>query len=190
MTFLPNFIDLIVSIFTTIKLAATNFTFIKLAPAIISSSAITINPDSIFSALYRRLSTLWNLQHQVKWYSYSTKSLDKLLIKVGKSEKDLNISYRPELRRLHDCLNSFLCYADAFWRYHIVGEPSFFLMKLTLLKVSIYQELPELYQNLLYNYNMAISIIISINENAVQIYNDENIKFFSKDLVDISLEAF
>ena len=36
---------------------------------------------------------------------------------------------------------------------------------------------------------MAISIIISINEDVVQIYNDEDVELFYKNLVDKLLEA-
>ena len=36
---------------------------------------------------------------------------------------------------------------------------------------------------------MAISVIISINEDIVQIHNNEDVKFLSKDLVDVFLEA-
>lgn len=36
---------------------------------------------------------------------------------------------------------------------------------------------------------MTISIIISVDEDIVRIYNDENVELFGKDLVNISLEA-
>ena len=36
---------------------------------------------------------------------------------------------------------------------------------------------------------MAISIIISINGDVVQIHNNENVKLFGKDLIDVFLEA-
>ena len=35
---------------------------------------------------------------------------------------------------------------------------------------------------------MIISIIISVNENIVQINNDIDVKLFGKDLIDISME--
>ena len=36
---------------------------------------------------------------------------------------------------------------------------------------------------------MTISIIISVNENAIQIHDDEDVKLFYKDVVDKPLEA-
>ena len=37
---------------------------------------------------------------------------------------------------------------------------------------------------------MGISIIISIDENIVQIYNDKNVKLLGKNLIDVSLETY
>ena len=59
----------------------------------------------------------------------------------------------------------------------------------TLLQVGKQQKLSELLQHPLYGQDMFISVIISIDKDIVQIYNDEDVKFFSKDLIDISLEA-
>ena len=50
------------------------------------------------------------------------------MIKVGKSEEDLDVLYRLGLKLLLDCLNSFIFYADLFWEYHIAKEPNFFLI--------------------------------------------------------------
>ena len=46
-----------------------------------------------------------------------------------------------------------------------------------------------LFQNLPYGCDMIISIIINVNEDVVQIHNNENVKLFSKDLVNVFLEA-
>ena len=40
-----------------------------------------------------------------------------------------------------------------------------------------------------YGYNVNIFVIISVDEDVVQIHNDKDVKLLSKDLVDISLEA-
>ena len=37
---------------------------------------------------------------------------------------------------------------------------------------------------------MTISVIISVDQNVIQIYNDKNVKFLGKNLDDISLEAY
>ena len=62
-------------------------------------------------------------------------------------------------------------------------------MKSILLQVGKQQELPELLQHPLYGRDVSISVIISVNENVVQIHDDKDVKLFSKDLVDVSLEA-
>ena len=62
-------------------------------------------------------------------------------------------------------------------------------MKLTLLQVGKERELSKLLQHPLYGRDVSISIIISVDEDVVQLHNDEDLKLFSKDLVDVSLEA-
>ena len=62
-------------------------------------------------------------------------------------------------------------------------------MKLTLIQVGIKQKLPQLFQNPLYGYNISIFIIINVDEDIIQIYNDKDIKLPSKDFVDVSLEV-
>ena len=61
-------------------------------------------------------------------------------------------------------------------------------MKLTFLQVGIQQEISELFQNLPYGCNVTISVIISVDENVVQIYNDKDIKLPNKDFIDVFLE--
>ena len=62
-------------------------------------------------------------------------------------------------------------------------------MKSTLLQVGKQQELSELLQHQLCGCNVTISIIISVDQDVIQIYNNENVKLLCKDFVDISLEA-
>ena len=62
-------------------------------------------------------------------------------------------------------------------------------MKSTLLLVGIQQKLAKLFQNPPYGCNMTISIIINVDEDVIQIYNDKYIKLLSNDLVNVSLEA-
>ena len=62
-------------------------------------------------------------------------------------------------------------------------------MKSTLFQVGEQQELPELLQHPLYGRDVSISVIIGIDEDVVQIYDNKDIKLFSKNLVDVSLEA-
>ena len=175
---LPNLINFNL---TAINLNVIHPTSINLASAT-SSSAITTNPDST-------LPRLNYLQHWGKWCSYPTESLDELSIKVCKSEEHLDVLYWLRLRPLLDNLNSFVLHADAFWGHHIAEEPNFFLMKSTFLQVGKQQKLPELLQYPLYGWDVPISVIISVDQNVIQIHNDENVKLLGKDLVDVSLEA-
>ena len=62
-------------------------------------------------------------------------------------------------------------------------------MESTLLWVGIQRELPELFQNLLYACDVSISVIISVNEDVIQINNDKDVELLSEDLVDVSLEG-
>ena len=62
-------------------------------------------------------------------------------------------------------------------------------MKLTLFQVGIWQELLELFQNPPYGCDLSISIIISVDEDVIQIHDNEDVKFLNKDFVDVSLEA-
>ena len=63
-------------------------------------------------------------------------------------------------------------------------------MKSTLFHVCIQQKLSKLFQNPLYNYDVSIFSIIKIDKNVIQIHDDKDIKLFSKDLIDVFLEAY
>ena len=154
-----------------------------------TSSPATTNPDSAVTRSCLRLNIPWSLQYRGKWCSNPTESLDESSIKIRKSEEHFNVSYWLRLRPLLDSLNSFVLYTDAFWGYHIAKEPNLFLMKLTLSQVGKQQEFPELFLYPLYGWDVSISIIISVDQNVIQIYNDKDVKLLGKDLVDVSLEA-
>ena len=91
---------------------------------------------------------------------------------------------------LFNCLDFFFLYADTFWGYHIAKELKFFLMESIFFQFCIQQELPELFQNPLYGCNVTIFVIISIDKDVVQMYNDKNIQLLSKKIVDKFLEAY
>ena len=63
-------------------------------------------------------------------------------------------------------------------------------MESILLQVGIQQVLSELFQNLLYSYDVTISVIINGDEDVVQIYDDKDVKLLSKNLIDVSLKAY
>ena len=120
--------------FTAINLITIKLAFIQLA-CIMSSFAITTNPDYALSGSCQRLNTPWSPQYRGKWCSYLTESLDESTIKVRKSEEHLDDSYWLGLRPLLNCLDFFVLHADAFQGHHIAEEPNLLLMKLTLLQV-------------------------------------------------------
>ena len=62
-------------------------------------------------------------------------------------------------------------------------------MKSTFLHSGKQRKLPELFQNLPYSCDVTISIIINVDKDIIQIYNDEDVKLPSKNLIDKSLEA-
>ena len=63
-------------------------------------------------------------------------------------------------------------------------------MKSILLQVDKQQELPKLFENLPYSCKVTFSVIITVDKDVIQINDNEDVKFISKNLVDISLEAY
>ena len=116
-------------------------------------------------------------------------SLDESSIEICESEEHLDVLYWLGLKPLLNSLDSFVFYADAFQGHHIAEKPNLFLMKLTLFQVGKQQKLPELLQHPSYSCNANISVIISVDQDVIQIYDDKDVKVLSKDLVDLSLEA-
>ena len=127
--FLPNLI--------VYKLIAINITTIRLTFAIIFRFIVSTKPNSIFLGWYCRLGTPWNLQYWDNKYSYLTKFLDKLPIKVGKSKKNLNISYWLSFKSLLNYLDFFDLFANDIQEYHIAKKPNVFLIKSIFLQAGI-----------------------------------------------------
>ena len=61
-------------------------------------------------------------------------------------------------------------------------------MKMTFLQIGIQREFPQLVENPAYCLDMPFTLIFSVDENIIQIYNDEDIVVFRKDLIDVALE--
>ena len=61
-------------------------------------------------------------------------------------------------------------------------------MKLTFLQISILEKFPQLVKDPTFSLNMIFSFIFNIDKNIIQIYNNNNIKLFHVDLIDIALE--
>ena len=97
--------------------------------------------------------------------------------------------YCLRLRPLLDSLDSFVLHADVFRGQHIAEELNLFLMKSRLLQVGKQRELPELLQHPSYGRDVSISVIISVDQDVIQIHNDEDVELLRKDLVDVPLEA-
>ena len=52
------------------------------------------------------------------------------------------------------------------------------------------QELLKLFQHPLYSCNVTISIILSVDQNVIQVHNDKDLKLLCKYFVAVSLEAY
>ena len=62
-------------------------------------------------------------------------------------------------------------------------------MKPTLLQISKKPIFPQKVQYPLYDIYMTLTLILSVDEDVIQIHNDKNIDLFYQDLADIALEA-
>ena len=61
-------------------------------------------------------------------------------------------------------------------------------MKSTFLQIGIQQEFPQLVKNPAYCLDVAFALIFGIDKDIIQIHNNEDIKFFCEDLIDVALE--
>ena len=62
-------------------------------------------------------------------------------------------------------------------------------MELTFLQIGKQAIFPQNLQEPLYYFYMTLTLILSVDEDVIQIHNDEDIELFCQDLVDIALEA-
>ena len=62
-------------------------------------------------------------------------------------------------------------------------------MEPTLLQIGKQTIFPQNLQDPPYCFYVTLTLILSVDEDVIQIHNDENIKLFCQDLVDIALEA-
>ncbi len=59
---------------------------------------------------------------------------------------------------------------------NIAQKSYLFLRELTFFQVNIQQIFPQLVQNPLNNFYVAISLIFGVNKNVIQVYNNKDIK--------------
>ena len=62
-------------------------------------------------------------------------------------------------------------------------------MELTLLQIGKQAIFPQNLQDSPYCFHVTLTLILSVDEDVIQIHDDENIELFYQDLVDIALEA-
>ena len=62
-------------------------------------------------------------------------------------------------------------------------------MKSTFFYVGIQREFPQLVENPTHCLDVAFALILAVDEDIILIHNDENIKFFRKDLIDVAQEC-
>ena len=60
-------------------------------------------------------------------------------------------------------------------------------MKVTFLQVGIQREFFQIVKDLTHCLDMAFFFVLSVDKNIIQIHNNEDIKFFRKNLIDIAL---
>ena len=62
-------------------------------------------------------------------------------------------------------------------------------MELTLLQIGKKAIFPQKVQYLPHDFHVTLTLILSVEENVIQIYNNKDIEPFCQGLVDIALEA-
>ena len=102
----------------------------------INHTVTTIFDLDFFGFCYRP-NIFFSIQYQDEQFSNSTKTLDKLLIKIGKSKENLNIFYSFGFKSLFDCFNSLIFHTNTLQRYYITNKSNFFLIKSTFFLISI-----------------------------------------------------
>lgn len=70
----------------------------------------------------------------------------------------------------------------------IAKESHFFLLKLILFQVAIYQGLFSLVKDLANSFYMAFFLVFDIEKDIIQIYNHENVELCYYDFLDIFLK--
>ena len=63
-------------------------------------------------------------------------------------------------------------------------------MKSTFLQIGIQREFPQLVEDLIHRLDMAFSFVLNVNEDIIQIHNNQDIKFFLKNHIDIALKCY
>ena len=62
-------------------------------------------------------------------------------------------------------------------------------MEPTLLQIGKQAIFPQNLQDLPHGFHVTLTLILSVDEDIIQIHNDKNIELLCQDLVDIALEA-
>ena len=62
-------------------------------------------------------------------------------------------------------------------------------MEPTLLQIGKQAIVPQNLQNPSYFFHVTLTLILSVDEDVIQIHDDKDIELFCQDLVDIALEA-
>lgn len=112
-----------------------------------------------------------------------------MLIKFGKTYKDLDVSYLLQLQPDLDHFNLFVYYLYILCKNHITKGLNFILVKTTLLKIGKEPVFLELIMDPAYSLHVQLNKVFGINQDVFQIYDDKNIKFFNNNFIGTALEA-
>ena len=99
-------------------------------------------------------------------------------IKIGKPDEQLNVSYWLWFRPGFNGVDFFFFHTYFLARYNVAQKVNFFLMKMTLFQISKQVVFLEFSNDPLNSFNVTPAGVFSVNQNVIEVYNDENIKFF------------
>ena len=123
------------------------------------------------------------------WFIYFAKTPNETLIEIGKTEKNLDIMHKFWFRLLLYYLYSLILYLYSLGLHNVSYKANFIFVKTACLKIGKWAVLPQFFKNLSNNIDVALRLVLGIDENIISINDDKNIKLFGQDLIDITLKA-
>ena len=112
-----------------------------------------------------------------------------MVIKIGKTEENVNITYRFWFRSILYNIYPLFFYSNFLGWYNIPWEANFVFVKTTLLDVGKNAIFCQFFKNPSNGINVNLAWVFSLDDNIIKVKNDKNIEFFSQNLVNIALEA-
>ena len=111
------------------------------------------------------------------------------MIKVDKTEKNLNISHRFWFRLIFHNIYLFIFHLHSLDWYNLASKAIFILIKLTLFEVSKKAVFLQFFEIWLNDMDTRLTWFFGIDKNIIYINNDKNIKILKQDLINIILKT-